>query len=223
MNLEFSNFSTILFDAAGTLFELRESVGQGYAKVATEFDLELCPDLTELAFRKHFRAMPSPYPSESTDPEQDWWSELVDRVLMEQQIETPGGFFTALWEHYAAASTWKLFPEVPEVLSTLQEKNIQMILVTNFDERIFPILSGLEVIDYFGDDVVTSASARCRKPESAIFQQAVAKSSNGPILHVGDERKADWEGARAAGIEAFELERPKNCLRDLIRTQQTEG
>jgi FMN phosphatase YigB (HAD superfamily) len=35
-------------------------------------------------------------------------------------------------------------------------------------------------------------------------------------LHVGDDPGRDWDGASAAGLSVFRLERPRNSLRDLL-------
>lgn len=215
MTSELGTFNTIFFDAAGTLFELRESVGAGYSAVGTRFGLNLRPGPTEEAFRTHFGTMPSPYPSNRTDPERHWWEQLVDQILKDLGEVKPAGFFDDLWDYYASPTVWRLFPEVEEVLSALLKANVGLILVTNFDERIHPIIRGLGIADFFADKVVTSASARSRKPDPGIFQEAIALAPPGPILHVGDERIADWEGARNAGLAAFELDRPQRSLRDL--------
>ncbi|MFP6855195.1 MAG: HAD-IA family hydrolase, partial [Opitutales bacterium] len=45
----------------------------------------------------------------------------------------------------------------------------------------------------------------CEKPDGAIFQQ-VEEALNLPssaLLHVGDDRQRDWEGARNAGWRAI--------------------
>ena len=114
-----------------------------------------------------------------------------------------------------ATSVWRLFPEVEDVLSKLSDGDTRLILVTNFDDRIHPIIGGLGIAGYFGENVITSASAKSRKPDSGIFGEAKALAKPGPILHVGDERVADWEGARNAGLSAFELDRTQRSLLDL--------
>jgi FMN phosphatase YigB (HAD superfamily) len=37
------------------------------------------------------------------------------------------------------------------------------------------------------------------------------------VLHVGDDPERDWKAATAAGLAVFQLERPKNSLRDLLK------
>jgi FMN phosphatase YigB (HAD superfamily) len=36
-------------------------------------------------------------------------------------------------------------------------------------------------------------------------------------LHVGDDVVADWQGAKEAGLQVFQLERPRNSLWDLAK------
>ena len=49
----------MLFDAAGTLIELREPVGETYARVARKHGLALPPDRLEAAFRVAFTTAPA--------------------------------------------------------------------------------------------------------------------------------------------------------------------
>lgn len=38
------------------------------------------------------------------------------------------------------------------------------------------------------------------------------------VLHVGDDPERDWKAAKEAGLLVFQLDRPKNSLRDLLTT-----
>jgi FMN phosphatase YigB (HAD superfamily) len=38
------------------------------------------------------------------------------------------------------------------------------------------------------------------------------------VLHVGDDPERDWKAAKEAGLSVFQLDRPRNSLRDLLTT-----
>ncbi|HZE14050.1 MAG TPA: HAD-IA family hydrolase, partial [Chthoniobacterales bacterium] len=66
--------------------------------------------------------------------------------------------------------------------------------------------------------IFLSSELGADKPDSEIYRRALALSGARPneTLHVGDDRERDWEGASAAGLSIFRLERPRNSLRDLL-------
>jgi len=37
------------------------------------------------------------------------------------------------------------------------------------------------------------------------------------VLHVGDDPERDWNAAKEAGLSVFQLDRPKNSMRDLLK------
>ena len=58
------------------------------------------------------------------------------------------------------------------------------------------------------------------KPDPKIFQRALKLMNLNPdqVLHVGDDPERDWKAARGAGLSVFQLDRPRNSLRDLLTT-----
>jgi FMN phosphatase YigB (HAD superfamily) len=36
------------------------------------------------------------------------------------------------------------------------------------------------------------------------------------VVHIGDDPERDWKAAKAAGLSVFQLDRPRNSLRDLL-------
>lgn len=219
-----SQLEVIFFDAAGTLFELREPVGTGYARLAEPFGLHLDPRQTQEAFKQAWKELPSPYPSPSESPERDWWQNLVKRVLETVTGSTPAPdvfdpYFQTLWDFYGSAEAWQLYPEVPEVLLLLYGYACPLGIISNFDSRLHPVLKGLGVHAYF-DPIILSADVRSTKPNPRIFQAALeaANCQASQALHVGDDPRMDWDGAEQAGLTAWRLDRSQNSLEDLART-----
>ncbi len=209
------SYRNAFFDAAGTLFKLRQSVGEGYAAVAQRFEIELDPDAVQQSFFRRFQQLPDPYPSLNPNPERGWWHHLVGQVFADCGAALDERCFQALWEFYGNGAAWELYPETRKVLRDLRNIGVRLILVTNFDDRIFPILEEFKLDREFEGRVVTSAQARCRKPGREIFEVARRMALPGATIHVGDDPVSDWAGGRKAGLDVFELHRPENTLDEL--------
>jgi putative hydrolase of the HAD superfamily len=218
------SLKAIFFDAVGTLFYLNGTVGDHYALVGSEVGLGLDANQLDRAFYSAWNKMPQRTvidgPRENDD--KGWWRELVDLVL--DQVAPSlnefdrDNFFEIAYEHFAEASVWELYPEVPGVLEKLQPR-FQLVVVSNFDGRLRFILEHLGISKYFAH-VFVSSELGADKPDPEIYRRAlrVMKLSPNEVLHVGDDPERDWEGATAAGLSIFRLDRPKNSLRDLATT-----
>jgi putative hydrolase of the HAD superfamily len=213
---------TIFFDAVGTLFYLTKSVGDHYALVADEVGLKLDPIALDRAFFATWKKMPARAaidgPRENDD--KDWWRELVDFVLNDvapslNELDR-ANFFEIAYEHFAEAGVWEAYPEVVEVLEKLQLR-FQLAIVSNFDGRLRMILEHLSLSKFF-KHVFVSSEIGTDKPDPEIFRRALQFSgfAADQVLHAGDDPERDWKAATAAGLSTFELDRPKNSLRDLL-------
>jgi putative hydrolase of the HAD superfamily len=211
----------VFFDAVGTLFRLTNTVGDHYAYVGGEIGLDLDAQDLEHAFHTAWKQMPQRAaidgPRENDD--KGWWRELVDHVLEEVAPSLNefdrDNFFEIAYEHFAEASVWELYPEVPGVLEKLQPR-FQLAVVSNFDGRLRFILEHLGISKYFVH-VFVSSELGADKPDLEIYRRAlrVMKLNPSEVLHVGDDPERDWDAATGAGLSIFRLDRPKNSLRDL--------
>ncbi|MEN3367906.1 MAG: hypothetical protein V7609_49 [Verrucomicrobiota bacterium] len=212
----------IFFDAAGTLLYLTQSVGHHYALVGSKIGLTL--DVGELnrAFAPAWRAMPcrDAIGSPRENDDKDWWRKIVNRVLTDvapslNELDRDN-FFEIAYEHFAEAGVWELYPEVIEVLENLRPR-FQLAVVSNFDGRLRLILEQLGISKFFSH-IFISSEIGADKPDPEIFRRAlhIANLQPNQVLHVGDDPKRDWEAARSAGLEVFQLERPRNSLQDLV-------
>ncbi len=212
----------ILFDGAGTLFHLPQSVGYHYELVGKGVGLELDASALDRAFARVWKEMPprltTGQPRE--DDDKDWWRELVDRVFEQvapatQELDRDI-FFEVAYEHFAEAGVWALYPEVVAVLERLHGR-FRLGVVSNFDGRLRMILEQLGISKYFSE-VIISSEVGADKPDPLIFRRALELADVLPneSLHVGDDPVNDWQGAEASGLRVFKLERPRNSLRDLL-------
>ena len=217
----------VLLDAAGTLIDVARPLGDTYSGLAREFGGDLDPDTLTTGFRIAFADTPPMAFPGRTGPgldraERDWWRAVVERVTRAAGgVPEFDAYFDRLYAHYASASAWRVYPEVSDVLEALRERGLRLAVVSNFDTRLPPLLDALGLAGFF-DAVVCSGEAGAAKPDSAIFAHALAALGveASEVLHAGDSREADYDGARAAGIEALLVDRataahPAGTISDL--------
>ena len=212
----------IFFDAAGTLIYLPKSVGHHYAFVGKRIGLALDAPALDRAFADCWKQMPArpAIDGPREDDDKGWWRELVKRVF--DQV-APGtreldrdAFFEAAYSHFAEAGVWNLYPEVAEVLGILRPR-FDLAIISNFDGRLRMILEHLGVSQFFSH-VFLSSELGADKPDPEIYRRALEINESAPneSLYVGDDPVRDWQGAAAARLSVFRLERPGNSLRDVL-------
>ncbi len=209
-----STLRALSFDAAGTVFEVAEPVGTTYARIAQRHGLGADPAVVEQAFRAAFAAapplaFPGASPTRLDAHERAWWYAIVRRSL---GVRTADAAFDAcaeaLFAHYATAGAWRVFPEVPETLAALRAHGMRLVMVSNFDARLPPLLDALGLATAF-DHVEHSSRAGAAKPDPAIFHAALRAVgvTAAEALHAGDAVVDDVEGARGAGLRAVLVDR----------------
>jgi putative hydrolase of the HAD superfamily len=212
----------IFFDAAGTLFYLTKTVGDHYAYVGREVGLNLDAQELDRAFHTAWQEMPrrSAIDGPRENDDKGWWRELLghvfDQVAPSLSEIDRDNFFQVAYEHFAEAGVWKLYPEVPEVLEQLRPR-FQLAVISNFDGRLRFILQHLGISNYFSF-IFISSELGADKPNPEIFRRALKliHLNADEVLHVGDDPERDWNAAKEAALLVFQLDRPKNSLRDLL-------
>ena len=199
----------VTFDAAGTLFGIAEPVGETYARVAARHGIRVPASKADAGFRRAFStapplAFPGASPTRLATHERAWWYTIVRRAL-----GTPASgpafdaCFDELYEYFATAAAWRVFPDVPGALAALRAHGLRLAVVSNFDARLDGLLEGLGIRRLL-DAVVCSSHAGSAKPDPAIFGAALAALDvpASVTLHAGDDLVADVLGARTAGLSA---------------------
>ncbi len=193
----------VTLDVGGTLIAPWPSVGHVYAAVAARHGLPLSPAALNRQFAAAWRA------KRDFSHGRAGWSDLVDQTFA-GLVETPPSrsFFPELYEAFSSAKAWRIYEDVLPCLQELRRRGLKLGAISNWDERLRPLLKELELDTWF-DAIVISAEAGRAKPHPAIFQRAAEQLQTDPaaILHLGDSRTQDFEGARAAGFQALLLRR----------------
>jgi putative hydrolase of the HAD superfamily len=204
----------VFFDAAGTLIKPTRRVGESYAVVAEKYGIDIAPAAITERFRVCFDAspplaFPGATPAELAALERDWWKNLVARVFEPWgRIERFDDCFSELFEYFAGAAAWTLYPEVVTTLARLKERGLILDVISNFDSRLHRILAGLGIAHCF-DEVLVSSAVGYAKPDARIFQSALERHGLAPAdaTHIGDSETNDIRGASNLGLKAILVDR----------------
>ena len=109
-----------------------------------------------------------------------------------------------------ASLRFSAYDDARPALEAARERGERVIVVSNWDVSLGGVLARVG-LGALLDGVVASAAAGARKPQPAIFEQALelAGVTAERAVHVGDSVEEDVAGARAAGIGAVWVNRPR--------------
>ena len=212
---EHGKIKMVFFDAAGTLFNVRGSVGEIYACQALQYGKQVAPSALQRAFVRQFRQQPPMAfgrglnASERLSQEKQWWRKLVQEVFAGlgefPQFED---YFEEVFDFFRTAAAWELGADTKATLTALKQHGLRVGVISNFDSRLYDVLRTLELLAYF-DSIHISTEVGAAKPEAAIFAAALqANHLTAPqALHIGDSFREDVQGAQAAGLRAIWLQR----------------
>ncbi|MGF1490545.1 MAG: HAD-IA family hydrolase [Prochloraceae cyanobacterium] len=207
----------IFLDAVGTLFGVRGSVGEIYSSIAAQNGVDVELEALNKAFKQAFlTSSPLAFPQAKSEQiptlERQWWREVVAKTYTSvgaiQQFEDFDLFFSQLYDRFATAKSWYLYPDTISFLTKWQKHGVELGIISNFDSRIYPVIEELKLKDFFSSITISSAVGAA-KPDRMIFDCALQKYRLKPELawHIGDNLKEDYYGAKAVGIRSFLLQR----------------
>lgn len=216
----------IFLDAGGTLLYPYPSVGEVYSRVALLYGMRVAAADIDRLFVKEFalRDDGTAFARFTNDRvERVWWKELVTAVFTPlTELRDFESFFDDLYERFARAEAWRLYPETESVVDELRGRGLKVGIVSNWDSRLERLCESMGIRERF-DFILASAHAGYAKPDRRIFDRALEIADVGPgeVLHVGDSLVHDWEGARNAGIRGALVKRSGEmvsgvtCIRSL--------
>jgi putative hydrolase of the HAD superfamily len=199
-----NSLRAVTFDAGGTLIEPWPSVGAVYAEVGVRHGVRgLSAALLDRRFTAVWRSL------KQFNYTRAEWADVVDRTF-EGLTEAPPSqtFFEEIYERFSEPEAWRIFDDVAPALESLAARGLKLGLISNWDDRLVPLLRRLNLFDYF-NTVVVSCDVGASKPAPEIFRRAAEMLAvdRRAILHIGDSASADVQGARAADFQALLLKR----------------
>ena len=193
-----SPITAVSLDVGGTLIEPRPSVGHVYAEMAARHGVGAAdPVALNRRFREAWRK------KGDFDYSQAAWSALVRQAFGERAGELPEEFFPAVYQRFTEPDVWHVFEDVVPTLDTLATHGVKLAIVSNWDERLRPLLANLRLHSFF-EVIVVSCEVKFAKPSPVIFELLERRLGLplGRVLHVGDSAAEDVAGARGAGLHA---------------------
>lgn len=212
----------IFLDAVGTLFGVRGSVGHAYSAIAQQFGVQVPVETLNTAFSQAFAASEPPvFPGaereEIPECEFEWWRVIALRTFQQagvlEQFADFTEFFDELYNHFATAQPWFVYPDVLPALEQWRRIGIQLGVLSNFDSRLYLVLKALKLEEFF-TSITISTEVGAAKPDPKIFAIALQKHHCQPqdAWHIGDSLKEDYQGAKSAGLRAILLERTSQLV-----------
>jgi putative hydrolase of the HAD superfamily len=208
----------VLFDATGTLIELRDEVGATYSRVAASYGVSLPARRLTDAFTRVLRHAPprvfaDETPDAAADLERAWWRERVRQTFRAADSTVRfadfDGFFDTLYEAFASAETWQLRRGAAQVLAALHDDGLALGVVSNFDHRLPRILDQLGI----GAQLRVVALPHLHgaaKPDAALYRAALTRLdvTADECVYVGDDPENDGVGAKNAGLHFLDARAP---------------
>ena len=203
----------VFFDVGDTLVRVEPSWAAVYVRTCREFGL----DVQESDLEAAVAAESATGFWEASEPFEATMEASFERVkgydvrVMAHLglTDLPDRFYQRVGEHFLAAETWSVFPEVRGVLDLLRAAGVRCSVVSNWVWGLPELLHDLELAHHF-EHVVVSSRVGYDKPHPAFFRNALelVGAAATDVLHVGDNLATDVAGARAAGIRAVLVSRP---------------
>lgn len=198
------HLKAVTFDVGGTLINPWPSVGHVYAEVAERFGIAVRPEAINAGFNDAWKSR------HNFDYSREGWFEIVRQSFREEGGELPPEFFPAVYRRFADPEVWIVFGDVLHTLEELAARDLKLAIISNWDERLIPLLTALGLRQYF-EGVFVSCNVGFTKPSPVIFEHAVRwlKVRPGETLHVGDSEHEDVRGARTCRMQSLWLRRGK--------------
>jgi putative hydrolase of the HAD superfamily len=199
-----SPIRAITFDVGGTLIACSPSVGHIYAQIAARHG---CTRIAPAVLNRQFAAAWCKLTDFRHTRAQ--WAALVDATFGDLVQPPPSqSFLPALYDRFAEADAWRVYKDVLPALKALKAQGLKLGVISNWDERLRPLLHKLDLAHFF-DSITVSCDLGAPKPSPDVFLEAARRLGLAPaeILHVGDSMEADVRGARAAGFHSVLLKR----------------
>ncbi len=213
--MKWKSWKAVLFDATGTLIELREPVGETYARFARAHGVDLPVSRIDDAWKRvvavrELRCFPDARPEDVPRLERAWWHGVVratfratDQTVVFTDFDT---FFGELFDWYTTAEAWRVRPGVEATLARLWKEGLRLGIVSDFDYRLTDVLESLQIAALF-DAVILAGTVGVTKPDARLFEAALTMMSlsERDAVYVGDDPERDLAGAEGAGLAAVDV------------------
>ena len=205
----------VVLDAAGTLVFPARPVGETYADALRSRGFPAEAAILEKRFPAAFRAARAVVPNPGNEAEEKrFWREVVRNTLGDAcPAASFEPVFDELFARFGEGDAWRAGPDAHAALSALRFLGLRLALLSNADRRMRAVLEHHGLAGFF-DRIFLSSETGFPKPDARAFDAVVRFLKLPPVsvLHVGDSRTEDAEGAVAAGLRACWLTADRDTL-----------
>ena len=220
-----SKYKAVFFDVGGTLLRVEPSVGDVYANYARPFGFQGSAEELNQLFQKewsNFGGIESLGKNSGEQEEKNFWKKLVFQVFEHSGgLENYEGYFEIIYKAFERKEHWHVFDDVISsgLLRKLKQSGATLGVISNWDSRLHTILESTGLAGYF-DFILASAEVGSAKPDKNIFFEAIriSKGSLQEACHIGDDIRADIQGANSIGMEAILIDRNKKHKKNGLTT-----
>lgn len=232
-------FKVITFDCTNTLLYFKVLPSQMYKDTAIKMghkseDFDNNVDMMK-SFRNHFKNMSKHHPNfgRKTIGYNLWWTILVTEVLSEASSNRINQnscekIASELIRKYETDECWAKFKKTDEILRAIKKEGKILGVISNFDPRLHNLLENMKLDEI--DFAITSYEAGVQKPNAEIFEHALHRAIRrtypsefvpvptihpNEVLHIGNEREKDYEGAKSAGFSAVLINSENGDYKDI--------
>ena len=217
-------YNTISFDAAATLFFIKEGLGEAYLKILKKYTNEYKSTEISKVFKKHFNAKKGLHFDSLTGDnlikaEKDWWYFLVKDIFIELgMFKSFDEYFDELYDYFSC-DAWEIYPDTLPALKNLKKKGYKIIITSNFDSRIYKVCDKLSITENI-DHFTISSESGFSKPNKEIFYRSLQKVNASPeeSMHVGDNYNLDYLPSLEIGMKPLLIVRDNKLNNNLEAT-----
>jgi len=214
----------ILFDAGGTLIDVRPPKGEIFASVLSAHGFNTKPEKIASSMAKADRRLDAEFAEIDGKDEARFWRDYDDLVLADLGIkahieEVSNDLSKSFEEIMQKVESWTEYPDVRPALERLRRRDFKLGVVSNATDLLNKVLHNLDLLRYF-DFVIISDEVGVRKPSPRIFMMAAEQAGASPSrsIYLGDKPTVDIHGATMAGMNAILVDRANvfpdaRCLR----------
>jgi putative hydrolase of the HAD superfamily len=198
-------WAAVFFDAGETLVHPHPSFPDLFARILVREGHEVSPEA--IRDRIHvvsdrFREAARTNELWTTSPEKSrrFWHEVYAIFLRDFGI-VDAGLADTCYREFTDLANYSLFDDVLPALKLLDEADLTLGVISNFEEWLERLLEQLGVTSYFAVRVISGVEG-LEKPDPRIFQLAMERAGVEPgrSVYVGDNPEFDVDPALAVGM-----------------------
>lgn len=209
----------ISLDAFGTIYIPKESIPVQYLKIASAMGIEKSAESIKHEFPLIRKELLEEYPNYgkySLQSVDEWWLRLIMRLFDIKDSAKSLELCQTLIKHFSSSDGYRLFDDIIPTLYKLKQHEIQIIISTNSDPRVYDVLESLGVMQFVDKaGVYLSYNLDVEKPTKLFFDsilQDVLQDNHkadylSGVWHVGDSHDMDYLGAIRAGWNGVFIDR----------------